>query len=208
MKGTPQGFEQGLLATLQRHPVLLGLAATYFLLAMAQQVYPSTWALYGSERYHWDPKATGLSLSMVGLCAAVVQGGLTRKIVPRIGEQNSVVLGVAAAVVAFTGYGLATQGWMVYPLIIIGSLGGITVPAVQALISKTVGCDEQGAVQGSLTSLQSVAGVVGPLVATALFSHFIRSLPGAAFFFSALLSIAAGLLARRSFKKQKSDAND
>ena len=192
------------LFDLKRHPMLLGLASTYFLLAMAQQVYPSTWALYGSERYHWDPQATGLSLAMVGLCAALVQGGLTRKIVPRIGEPNSVVVGVTASTLAFIGYGLASRGWMVYPLIIIGSLGGITVPAVQSLISKSVDADEQGAVQGSLTSLQSVAGVVGPLVATGLFRHFLKTqpqIPGAAFFFSALLSLTAGWLARRSFKR-------
>ena len=194
------------LVELKRHPMLLGLAGTYFLLSMAQQVYPSTWALYGSERYQWDPMATGLSLAAVGLCAAIVQGGLTRRIVPKIGEPKAVVLGVAASTLAFTGYGLASQGWMVYPLIVVGSLGGITVPAVQAMISKTVNPDEQGSVQGSLTSLQSVAGVVGPLVATGLFQHFLTTkppVPGAAFFFSALLSLLAGWLAMKSFSRQR-----
>ncbi|MDB6137034.1 MAG: TCR/Tet family transporter [Verrucomicrobiaceae bacterium] len=194
------------LTELMRHPMLLGLASTYFLLALAQQVYPSTWALYGSERYHWNPQATGLSLAVVGLCAAIVQGGLTRRIVPKIGEPNAVMLGVAVSAIAFTGYGLATEGWMVYPLILVGSLGGITIPAVQALISKTVAADEQGAIQGSLTSLQSVAGVVGPLVATGLFRHFITTkpqIPGAAFFFSALMSILAAWIALRSFKGER-----
>ncbi len=183
---------------LSTHPLLLGLAGTYFLLAMAQQVYPSIWTLYVSERYHWTPGDVGLSLAAVGFCAALVQGGLTRKIVPRIGEPNAVMLGVTASALAFTGYGLATHGWMVYPFFIVGSLGGITVPAVQAMISKLVRADEQGAVQGSLTSLQSVAAVIGPLVATGLFGHFVKTLPGAAFFCSAALSILAGVLAWRS----------
>ncbi len=194
------------LINLKRHPMLLGLASTYFLLSMAQQVYPATWALFGSERYQWDAAATGLSLAAVGFCAAAVQGGLTRKIVPRVGEPKAVVLGVAASTLAFVGYGLASKGWMVYPLIVLGSLGGITVPAVQAMISKTVKPEEQGSVQGSLTSLQSVAGVVGPLVATGLFQHFLATeikVPGAAFFFSALLSLFAGWLAMKSFSRQR-----
>lgn len=194
----------GSLRYLVAHPALFGLATTYFLLALAQQVYPSTWALYSSERYHWDTAAIGNSLMMVGVCAALVQGGLTRRIVPRIGEPGAILLGVSASTIAFIGYGLAPQGWMIYPLIIVGSLGGITIPAVQALISRTVAGSEQGAVQGSLTSLQSLASVVGPLIATRLFAMFLdsaRPVPGAAFFFSALMCVVAALLVRRFFRR-------
>jgi DHA1 family tetracycline resistance protein-like MFS transporter len=138
---------------------------------------------------------------MVGICAALVQGGLTRKIVPRLGEPKAILVGVCASTAAFIGYGLAPQGWMIYPLIIVGSLGGITIPAVQSLISQCVTSSEQGAVQGSLTSLQSVASVVGPLIATRLFEHFLKTTPGAAFFFSALMCVLAALLSRRFFAR-------
>ncbi len=191
----------GAMRYLVTHPALFGLATTYFLLALAQQVYPSTWALYSSERYQWDTVAIGNSLMMVGICAALVQGGLTRKIVPRIGEPAAIMLGVCASTAAFVGYGLAPQGWMIYPLIIVGSLGGITIPAVQSLISKAVDPSEQGSVQGSLTSLQSVASVVGPLIATQLFQFFLHVAPGAAFFFSALMCVLAALLSRRFFAR-------
>ena len=195
----------GSLFDLKRHPMLLGLASTYFLLTLAQTVYPSTWALYTTERYHWTEQDIGNSLSLVGICAALVAGGLTRKIVPKIGEAKAIAFGVTAAAIAFTGYGLAWKGWMVIPLIIIGSLGGVNQPAVQSLISKSVDPDEQGAVQGSLTSLQSVAGVLGPLIATGLFQTFLKTqpaVPGAAFFFSAAAVVGAGLLAKRSFARR------
>jgi DHA1 family tetracycline resistance protein-like MFS transporter len=194
----------GALISLGRsHPMVLGLAVAYFLLCIGHQVYPSTWVLYTSHRYGWSELDTGLSLAAVGFCAALVQGGLTRKIVPKIGESKAIMLGVAVAVVAFTGYGLASHGWMIYPLIVFGSISGITTPAVQALISKGVGADEQGGVQGSLTSLNSVAGIIGPFVATGLFGHFVNTkpaVPGAAFFCGAVLNLLALAVAIRSLR--------
>jgi DHA1 family tetracycline resistance protein-like MFS transporter len=116
------------------------------------------------------------------------------------------LLGLTVGALSFVGYGLATESWMIYALIVAGSLGGVTGPAVQGLISRGVGANEQGGVQGSLSSLASVAGVLGPPVATGLFGHFIGAtaavhLPGAAFFFSAVLDLAAMLLALRSFRR-------
>jgi DHA1 family tetracycline resistance protein-like MFS transporter len=165
--------------------------------------------LYTSHRYQWSELDTGLSLAAVGFCAALVQGGLTRKIVPKIGESKAIMLGVAVAVVAFTGYGLASHGWMIYPLVVFGSIAGITTPAVQSLISQGVGADEQGGVQGSLTSLNSVAGIIGPFIATGLFGHFVKTsppVPGAAFFCGAALNLLALAVAFYSLKKRDATA--
>ncbi|MEM7384924.1 MAG: MFS transporter, partial [Verrucomicrobiota bacterium] len=97
---------------------------------------------------------------------------------------------------------------MLYIIILGGSLGGLATPAIQGLVSRSVGDDEQGGVQGALTSLASVAGIIGPPIATGLFGYFIASsapfqLPGAAFFFSALLVIVATGLALRSFRRKE-----
>lgn len=189
----------GALLHLKKYPMVLGLAGTYFLIYFAHQVLPSTWVLYTEHRYGWNPKQTGLSLAVVGAMAAIVQGGLTRVIVARIGERKSAILGLAVAAVAYAGYGLATEGWMIYAVLVFGSLGGITGPAVQGLISRNVGADEQGGVQGSLASLSGISGFLGPPIAAGLFGHFVHSAPGAAFFFSAALIILALLLAARSF---------
>jgi DHA1 family tetracycline resistance protein-like MFS transporter len=196
----------GSLLDLRRYPMVFGLTGTFFLIHLAHQVLPSTWVLYTDYRYHWTVGQTGLSLAVVGLAAAIVQGGLTRLIVPRIGEQRATTVGLTIAAFSYAGYGLATEGWMIYAILAVGSLAGVTGPAVQGLISRSVGADEQGGVQGSLTSLASVAGIIGPPISTRLFSYFTRDtalahLPGAAFFFSAGLVIVAMLLALRSFRK-------
>lgn len=196
----------GALLDLRRHPMVFGLTGAYFLIYLAHQCLPAVWVLYTSYRYHWTVGQTGVSLAIVGLMAAIVQGGLTRVIVARLGEQKATILGLAAATFTYVGYGLATEGWMIYVILVFGSLGGITSPAIQGLISRSVGADEQGGVQGSLSGLASIAGIVGPPVAARLFGYFISPnapvyLPGAAFFFSALLVGAALVLAGRSFRR-------
>ena len=194
----------GALINLAKHPMLLGLATAFFVLSVAHQVYPSTWALYTGERFHWSPKSIGWSLAFVGLCAALVQGGLVRKVMPKIGEHRAILIGVAFATVAFIGYGLVPEGWMVYPLIVVGAVGGLTNPALQAIVSKGVGADEQGGVQGALSSLNSLAGIVGPYIATGLFAHFIKTdpqIPGAAFYAAAGLNVLGLIIAFSTMRK-------
>ena len=196
----------GSFVALRRHPELLGLTETYFLISLAHQVFPATWVLYTTYRYEWTPKEVGLSLALVGLMAAIVQGGLARKIIPALGERRSIIVGLANATVFLALYGLASKGWMIYVLLVVGSFGGIAMPALQGLVSRCVPLNEQGAVQGALASLASLAGILGPLLATGLFGYFINDkapvhLPGAAFFASSLLVFLGLLLALRAFKK-------
>jgi DHA1 family tetracycline resistance protein-like MFS transporter len=138
--------------------------------------------------------------------AAAVQGLLARRIIPALGERRSIVIGLCNATFFMSLYGLATQGWMVYVLLVVGSFGSIAMPAIQGLISRSVPPNEQGAVQGSLSSLASVAGIIAPPVMTGLFGYFISPrapmhLPGVAFFFGSALIFCALLLALRSFRK-------
>lgn len=200
----------GALLDLRRHRLVLGLSVSYFISSLAHQVYPSIWVLYTGYRYEWDTKQTGLSLALVGLMAAIVQGGLARKLIPKLGERRAAIVGFAIMAIALTGYGLAPEGWIVYPIIVFGSLSGLAVPAIQGMISRTVGDNEQGGIQGSLTSLQSVAGALGPLLAAAIFGFFISErapaiVPGAPFFFSSALAVMAGFLAARSFRKNPAE---
>lgn len=195
----------GSLAVLRSYPLVIGLAGTLLCAGFAQQILQSTWVLYTTYRFSWTELQNGLSLSVVGITAAVVQGGLTRVLTPKLGERGAVVVGLLVAVVAFVGYGAVPEGWMLYAVLVFGSLGGIAMPAAQALISKAVSPTEQGKVQGALASLQSLTGIVGPLVATSLLGYFTSSaaplvLPGAAFYLGALLMLGGALLAIRSYR--------
>ena len=118
---------------------------------------------------------------------------------------------LAVAVFAYIGYGLASSGWMIYVMIVIGSLGGLAGPAVQSLISNSVGDDEQGTMQGAITSLESISGIIGPLIATQLFSHFIDAkrafqVPGAPFFSAAIIGLLALLVAMKARRVHEASA--
>lgn len=196
----------GSLLALRRFPLVLGLAGTFFLLNVAQYGLHSTWVLYTGYRYQWTPRQVGWSLAVVGIMAAIVQGGLTRRIIPRLGETKSLTFGLLISALGMVGYGLATEGWMIYAILVAASFGGIAGPAAQGLVSRSTPDNQQGAVQGALASLGSVAGVVAPPVATGLFGWFIGpsapvSLPGAPFFFGASLMILAMLMAKRSLRR-------
>jgi len=161
------------IPALSRYPAVLGLAAAMFLMNLAQFGLHVTWVLYMGHRFHWDSVDVGLSLFTVGIGAAIVQGGLARKIVPLLGERNSLLLGVAIGVLSFVGYGLVPQGWMIYVVIAFGSLGGISQPAAQSLITRSVKPTEQGAVQGAITSLQSASAILGPMIGGSVFAYAI-----------------------------------
>jgi DHA1 family tetracycline resistance protein-like MFS transporter len=186
----------GALMAFREHPAALGLAGTYFLLQLAHQALPATWVLYTAYRYSWTPFQTGLSLAVVGLMAGIVQGGLTRVVVEKLGEKKTIFIGLCISVCAYIGYGTATQGWMIYIILAFGCLAGVTMPTVQAVISRQVRADEQGGVQGALGSLASITGIIGPAIVSTLFGYFISAkapvkLPGAPYYFSAALMLCA-----------------
>ncbi len=185
-------------AALAKHKIVLGLTFSLFLLFTAEYSLRNTWVLYTNHRYQWTPRDVGWSLFVVGFCAAIVQGGLVRKIIPKLGERKSMLFGFALVIVGYVCYGLVPddKGWLVYVIIAFASVGGIGGPAVQGLISRSVGDNEQGTIQGAVTSLQSLAGIVGPLMGTNLFGYFISDqapvqIPGIAFFVGAVLASIA-----------------
>lgn len=175
--------------SLRRHPLVAALAGGFFLVYLAQFGLYATWTLYTAFRYGWSPRQVGLSLFIVGVCAMVVQGGLARQIIPVLGEKRSLLLGLFMAILAYLGYGLATEGWMIYVVIIATAAGGIAQPAAQSIITRAVTREEQGATQGALAGLQGVATILGSLIGTAAFdyaaTHFPRTLPGLNFLISA-----------------------
>lgn len=194
------------LKELFRHKVVLGLAASLFFVALAQRGLESVWVLYTMHRYDWSMRQTGFSLAYVGLSAAAVQGGLVRRVIPAWGERRAMLVGLVVAIAIFPLYGLATQGWMLYALLTVGSLGGLIEPSAQGLLSRAVPADEQGMLQGGLSSLRSITSTLGPLLATSLFSYFISpaaplEVPGASFFAGAGLLMIALLVALWTFAK-------
>ena len=195
----------GGLVNLRRFPGIFGFAGVYFLSIFGTMMLQSTWVLYTSYRYGWTPRDVGVSLMVVGLSAIVVQGKLVGVILPRIGENRGMILGMSLTALITVSYGLVPEGWMIYPLICLGSLGGLTGPSVQTLITRRVPANEQGTVQGVLASLASLATIFAPPIAAWSFAacvgpDAIIELPGIALFEAAAVILIGLALAIRSLR--------
>lgn len=196
----------GTLRYLTRYPAVVGLAAVWLFIGIAQRGLESTWVLFTEYRFHWGVRETGLSLATVGVSAALAQSVLIRRIMPALGERKTLVLALVVATGSYVGYGLVTSGWMLYVVLLVASLAGLAGPATQGLLSKAVPPNEQGMLQGGLVAVSSLTSIIGPPLATNLFGFFISAkapltLPGAAFFSSATLALVALILARRTFAR-------
>jgi DHA1 family tetracycline resistance protein-like MFS transporter len=192
----------GSLKLLRRHRELLGIAGVYLLSNLAHAALPSVFVIATAYRYGWSATYVGYVLAVVGVCSMIVQGGLVRPIVARIGEARTLLLSLSAGAVAFAVYGLAPTGILFFVGIPIMSIWGMTGPASQGLMSRLVGVDEQGQLQGASASLRSITDIVGPTLFSLTFANFIRPgtplhLPGAPFLLAALLLAFALLLTWR-----------
>jgi len=193
----------GALKLLRSHPMLAGLAASYFLMNLAHVVLPSTTVLYMHYRFGWDTRAVGLLLAGVGICALVVQGFLVKPAVRWLKERRAMAVGLTFGAAGFAIYGLARSGpifWIGVPVM---ALWGIATPSVQTLMTRLVDATEQGRLQGALASLTGLASLIGPSVFTQTFAVFISAradwaFPGAPFLLAAVLVLAAMLLAWRT----------
>lgn len=159
---------------LTNHRVVVMLAASLFLFNLAQFGLHVTWVLSMTNRFNWSTTQVGWSLFVVGIGATIVQGFLARKLIPALSERVCLIAGMMLAVFAFLGYGFATQGWMIYVIIAIASLGGVSQPALQAIVTKAIPPTEQGRLQGALAGLSSIATIAGALIGSQVFGFFTR----------------------------------
>jgi DHA1 family tetracycline resistance protein-like MFS transporter len=192
----------GSLRLLRSHPELFGLASVTFIYYIAHEVLPSTFVLYTSYRYGWNTATVGLTLALVGVCTAIVSGGLVGPIVARIGERTAALTGLAFGSVAFALFGLAPQGSLFVAAVPIMAMWALYGPSAQGLMTRRVSGSEQGQLQGAIMGLRGLAGLFSPFLFTFTFATFIGphapiALPGAPFLLAAILLVIAFSLAWR-----------
>ena len=146
--------------------------ASLVLVYIAGFAVQGTWTFYTMEKFKWDEKTVGLSLAAIGVSFAIVQGGLSRVIIPKLGQERSVYVGLLFSAIGLSLFGFASQSWMMFAFMAVYAMGGIAQPSIQGIISNQVPPNEQGELQGALTSLTSTTSIFGPLIMTNLFSYF------------------------------------
>jgi DHA1 family tetracycline resistance protein-like MFS transporter len=195
------------LLKLRRYPSLTGLVLSLLLVYIGSHAVHSNWSFFTIERFGWSPGMIGVSLAVVGLLVGVVQGGLTRVVNPKLGNERSVYIGLALYALGMLLFAFATQSWMMFVFLVPYCLGGICGPALQAIMAGYVPNNEQGELQGSLTGIMSLTTIIGPPVMTNVFAYFTGKsapvyFPGAPFLLGAVFMMASVVIAYYALSKK------
>lgn len=198
----------GSLRQLGRYPVISGLVISLVCVYIAAHSVQSTWGFFTIEQFKWDEKMIGYSLGVVGILVAFVQGFLIRFTTPKLGPERSVYIGLGLYALGLLLFAFASETWMMYAFLVPYALGGIAGPALQALMSNQVPANEQGELQGGLTSIMSVTSIIGPPLMTGLFAWFTNPkhsihFPGAPFLAGAVLMLLSLIFAMRTLGQQR-----
>lgn len=198
----------GSLQFLKRTPAIGGLAVSFFLIYLAVQAVQGNWNFYTMYRFNWSEKMVGISLAVVGLLVGAVQAGLTRVVNPRLGNEKSIYLGLLLYSLGLVLFAFASETWMMFVFLIPYCLGGIGGPSLQSVLAGHVPSNEQGELQGALTSLMSITTIIGPLIMNNLFKYFTTDkapvhFPGVSFLLGAILMLLSVVIAWYVLSKEK-----
>ena len=184
----------GSLRLLRRHRELMSLGVLTFASTLAGIAMQSTWVLYVTARYGWQPGATGISLAVVGITSSITQVAVIGQCVKRYGERNALFGGIVFGVLGLVIFGLAGNGWWFCVGIVPLCLWGLAPAAAQAMMSRRVSPREQGELQGAIGSIRGLSALFGPILFTTAFAiGFAHGLPGLNWYVAALCLCAAAL---------------
>ncbi|MBL7697768.1 MAG: TCR/Tet family MFS transporter [Chitinophagaceae bacterium] len=198
----------GSLRFLTKHPEIGELALCFFLIYLGAQAVQANWNFFTIYRFNWTETMVGISLAVVGVLVGAVQAGLTRVINPRIGDDKSIYLGLSLYTVGLVLFAMATETWMMYAFLVPYCLGGICGPSLQSVISAHVASNQQGELQGALTSLMSVTTIIGPPIMNSTFAYFTTDkapfhLPGVHFLIGAVCMLVSLIIAYKILSREK-----
>lgn len=191
----------------------MGCLAALFIAQFSLQGQISLWPYYGAARFGWTPLCIGLTPSLYGVSMLVVRTVLTKKVVSRWDASRTARTAILFSVPSYLLLAFASSTAMVVVAICIGALAGTAFPAMQAMMSASVERDAQGALQGAIASSGALTAIIGSIVVTQIFEHFVDRrgpiFPGAPFLFSALLLgiASAGLWRLAARKGSKADVH-
>lgn len=198
----------GSLQFLRKAKAISSLALCYFLIYLAAMAVQGNWNYFTMYRFHWSEDLVGYSLGAVGLLVGIVQAVLTRRINPLLGNEKSIYIGLLLYSLGLILFAFATESWMMFAFLIPYCLGGIAGPALQSTMASHVARNEQGALQGALTSLMSLTTIIGPLIMNNLFRYFTTDkapfyFPGIPFLLGAIFMLTSVLIAWQAFEREK-----
>ncbi len=198
----------GSLQFLRKTPAIAGLALCYFLIFLAAQAVQGNWSFFTMYRFNWTPGLVGISLAVVGVLIGGVQVGLTRVLNPKIGDEKSIYLGLILYTIGLVLFAFASSTWMMFVFLIPYCMGGVAGPSLQSTLAGHVAPNQQGELQGALTSLMSLTTIIGPLLMNNLFTFFTSpkapfQFPGVSFLLGAIFMLLSIVIVWAVLNREK-----
>jgi MFS family permease len=148
-------------------PVLGRLILTQFAFAITFTSWVSVFALFAERVLGYGPSQTAWIFILSSIVGIVVQAGLIGRLVDRFGEGRIAIAGLLCAIVAYAGVGLVTTTMMLAIFVVLWALSGALIrPALGALIAAATPADQRGTILSVNDSLNNLAFMIAPLVAT------------------------------------------
>lgn len=160
------------IAQLAEYKSLLLLFIVIFLSNVGVHAVNSNWSYFAMYKLEWSELMIGLSLAIAGILVGITQAGLAQKAADTLGLGRSIYIGFALYTLGMLLFSLASSTMMMFLFLIPYCLGGIAGPNMMAFTTSQVPKNEQGKLQGGITSLISITSIIGPIMMTSLFAYF------------------------------------
>lgn len=202
----------GSLRQLSGHKQLRFLFLAFIFLSLGAHAVQSTWNYFTMYRFGWSESMVGYSLGLVGLIVAFVQAYLAQKSAYFLGLEKSIVIGFGLYTLGMFLFSVASQSWMMFVFLVPYCFGGIAMPNIQSYMAGHVAPNQQGELQGGLTSLMSLTTIFGPLLMTNIFYYFTTDkapfyFPGATFFAGGLMMASSMFITWKVLLSRPKKAN-
>ncbi len=188
----------GTITQMAQTPIVLGFLGVIFLLQMAAQATMAVWSYYVRFRFEWSELDIGLGATLYGVLLVGSQAGLTGMMIKKFGAKRTAIVGLLIGLPSYLISAFAIGSWMIILAIVVGTVAGVTFPAMQQMMSERISEDAQGELQGAVASTMSITSIIGPVIMTATFGYFADDeglfFPGAPFLLAAILGYASLLM--------------
>jgi DHA1 family tetracycline resistance protein-like MFS transporter len=184
------------------------LVAVIALNTLSQFMLHATWVLYTLFKFGWGPREVGWSLMTVGVVNVLMQGFVLKHVLRRISAQRLAVIGMFTGALAYAAYGLVSEAWMLFVVIVFNMPSAATSSALQSIVSAAAPESVQGRTLGAVSSLNSIMAVIAPVLGAGLL-ELVSSLPrgdvrlGLPFFVGSFIQFLALALAVWHFQRQR-----
>ena len=184
------------LPALVQRPRVRRVLAIDFVYWFAFATFQTTFALFAARRFGFDAARTGYFFAAFGVLGAVIQGGLIRPIVARMGDKPTFLMGLVFGACGLVAAALAHSVTLFAAALVPVAFGiGFGHPTMSSLVSRVARGDEQGRVQGAASAVESLGRTIGPVWGNASLQQFGESMPylSAAAFLLLTLVVSVGL---------------